>query len=341
MGMTSSCYIAQRVSSAISYLMEKRGYSCVNYIDDLGGVVTPSKANEAFEHLGALLWEIGILELTAKASLPSHIMTFLGIQLNSITQTLSIDSEKLSNIREITSWWLNKTTASLKDIQKLVGVLSFAASCVREGRLFFSRLLNLLKECPKTGVIWVSEQARKDILWWNKFCESYNGVLALPSENWFKPDIIFSSDSCLTGCGAMSDTHFFHFEIPETIIKQGKYVNQFETYAVLIAVREWKEEFVNKNIQIFCDNSSTVDILKSGRASCPFMQSCLREIRYYSAQFNFRIRAVHLSGVDNRLSDALSRWHLHPSYEQIFLRETEGKGFQETTVLDFELRDYW
>ena len=199
----------------------------------------------------------------------------------------------------------------------------------------------MLKECPKTGVIWVSEQARKDILWWNKFCESYNGVSALPSENWFKPDIIFSSDSCLTGCRAMSDTHFFYFEIPETIIKQGKYVNQFETYAVLIAVREWKEEFVNKNIQIFCDNSSTVDILKSGRASCPFMQSCLIEIRYYSAQFKFRIRAVHLSGVDNRLSDTLSRWHLHPSYEQIFLRETEGKGLQETTVLDFELRDYW
>ena len=137
MGMTSSCYIAQRVSSAISYLMEKRGYSCVNYIDDLGGVDTPSKANEAFEHLGALLWEIGILESTAKASPPSHIMTFLGIQLNLITQTLSIDSEKLSNIREITSWWLNKTTASLKDIQKLVGSVKLCdVLCTRRKTVF-------------------------------------------------------------------------------------------------------------------------------------------------------------------------------------------------------------
>ena len=44
MGMTSLCYIAQRVSNAISFLMEKAGYSCVNYIDNLGGADTPGKA---------------------------------------------------------------------------------------------------------------------------------------------------------------------------------------------------------------------------------------------------------------------------------------------------------
>ena len=97
-----------------------------------------------------------------------------------------------------------------------------------------------------------------------------------------------------------------HYELPDFIIKVGKYVNQFETYAVMMAIRMWKHQLANKNVQFFCDNSSTVDIPKSGRANCPFMQCCLREIWYHSAKFNFRVQAMHLIGSNNRLSDALS-----------------------------------
>ena len=43
MGMMSSCYIVQRLSSAIMFLKQKRGFSCVNYIDDLGRVESPEK----------------------------------------------------------------------------------------------------------------------------------------------------------------------------------------------------------------------------------------------------------------------------------------------------------
>ena len=291
--------------------------------------------------MGELLHRIGILESTAKATPLCHVMVFLGIELNSVSQTLRIDDSRLSDIKSITLRWLNISIATLKEIQSLVGTLSFAASCVREGWLFFSRLLILLKECPKKGVIWVSYQAKKDVPWWNKFCETFNGVSAIPGTVWSKPDFVFSSDSCLTGCGAMSETHYFHFELPKHIIDAGRYVNQFETNAVLIAIRDWKSQFVNKNILIYCDNTSTVDILKSGRASCPFMQSCLREIRFHSAQFNFRVRAVPLRGVDNRLSDALSRWHLHPSFRDIFLQEMKNMHLTETIVKDFRLRDYW
>ena len=77
MGMTSSCYVAQRVSNAISFLMEKSGYSCVNYINDLGGEDSLDKASQAFEYLGDLLHKISILESAAKATPPCHVIVFL------------------------------------------------------------------------------------------------------------------------------------------------------------------------------------------------------------------------------------------------------------------------
>ena len=100
MGMMCSCYIAQRVSSMIPYIMKQRGHSSVNYIDDLGGVNTPDKALHAFEELWEILSEIGILESGSKATPPSTKMIFLGIQLDSVTQTLSIDAERASQIKD-------------------------------------------------------------------------------------------------------------------------------------------------------------------------------------------------------------------------------------------------
>ena len=142
MGMTSSCYIAQRVSSIIPYIMKQRGYSTVNYINDFGGVNTPDKASFAFEEFGKILGEIGILESVRKATPPSTKMIFLEIQLDSVSQMLSIDIDRVSEIKSTVHNWRNKQSASLHDLQCLVGMLSFVATCVCEGRLFFSNFIH-------------------------------------------------------------------------------------------------------------------------------------------------------------------------------------------------------
>ena len=136
MGMMSSCYIAQRVSLIIPFIMQQRGYSAVNYIDCLGGVDSASKAELAFEELGNILAEIGILESVQKVTPPSTKMVFLGILLDSESQTLSIDLERLKIIKSTVHFWLNKNTASLNELQKLVGLLSFAATCLKRTSVF-------------------------------------------------------------------------------------------------------------------------------------------------------------------------------------------------------------
>ena len=103
------------------------------------------------------------------------------------------------------------------------------------------------------------------------------------------------------GCEACSFTHYLHFELPKFIIKQGQYINQFELYAILIAVREGAPQFQNKNILVYCNNQTSVKVLCNGHVNCTFMQI------YHSAKFNFRIRAVYLCGEDNRISDSSSR----------------------------------
>ena len=71
--------------------------------------------------------DLGILESTSKATTPSTKMVFLGIQLDSIKQTLEIDSVRLASIWKEIDKWMGKTHAKLKEVQSIVGSLSFCA----------------------------------------------------------------------------------------------------------------------------------------------------------------------------------------------------------------------
>ena len=51
---------------------------------------------------------------------------------------------------------------------------------------------------------------------------------------------------------------------PTPIIQQGQYLNQFELYVILITVREWAPMFTIKNILIYCDNQTSVQVLCHG-----------------------------------------------------------------------------
>ena len=63
--------------------------------------------------------------------------------------TVEVTHERLREIKLLLATWLNKETASLKNIQSLLGKLNFVAACVRPGRIFVSRLIQWLKSLYK------------------------------------------------------------------------------------------------------------------------------------------------------------------------------------------------
>jgi hypothetical protein len=59
MGLRSAAIMCQRLTDAISYLMKKRNYSVVNYLDDFGGCDSVDRAWDAYETLGHILEDAG------------------------------------------------------------------------------------------------------------------------------------------------------------------------------------------------------------------------------------------------------------------------------------------
>ena len=334
MGSRSSSFCCQSLTNALVFMMFKIGILVLNYLDDLASAEKKELAEFSFLTLRTMLKKCGIEESVDKACPPSTVMPFLGVLFNTETMTLEVTPGRLEEIRSLISMWLKKETASLKEIQSLLGKLNFIAACVRPGRVFISRLLQWLK------VLYHSENkshpiplyVKKDIQWWDKFLPFYNGVSMMMIENFLQPDEVFSSDSCLTACGGYWEGKFFHAKFPKKILDKTFHINILEMMSVILCLRLWGSFYKGKRIKIYCDNLPVCCVINSGRASCPILQSCLRELAFLNAIYECEVRAVHLDTKSNRLADHLSRWYMNECHEQQFYLLTRGCNLTEYLI---------
>jgi hypothetical protein len=242
-------------------------------------------------------------------------MISLGTLINSVDMTVAVPSDKLTEIKQLLSHWSSKSSASKRQIQSILGVLQFAARCVRPGRLFVSRMLNTLRQFPtRRRVTQLSLDFKKDLSWWFQFLETYNGVSIIPDMNWTEPDAIVATDACLSGCGALSGKLYFRSTFPEDVISQQLHINALELLTILVACKLWGKLWKGLRIRVYCDNIASVIVLNSGKARDPYLLDCLREISFLAAVNQFEIKGVHIAGSENRIPDILSRWHLDPHY---------------------------
>ena len=58
---------------------------------------------------------------------------------------------------------------------------------------------------------------------------------------------------------------------------------------------------------MYCDNEAAVTSLNTGRSKVPWKMHLIRCLFFIKARYGLDIRAAHIPGKENRLTDALSR----------------------------------
>ena len=120
----------------------------------------------------------------------------------------------------------------------------------------------------------------------------------------------FSVDTCDTGCGGFYFGSYFHIELPNEFLHTLKHIISKEL--------KRKDQFTCKRLVINSDNSTVVTEINHGHSKNELRKRMLREIWFISAMYNFELKAIHVYGEANFISDRLSRWHPDPSYQQEF-----------------------
>ncbi|CAG2195533.1 unnamed protein product [Mytilus edulis] len=115
MGLRSAAYICMRTTNAIAFICQNMGIDILNYLDDLAGCDIPSSSDDAYAKLGLILQNCGIEESIEKACPPSTKMMFIGILFDSENMTISIDTQRLSEILQLVSNWLCSTNCTKRE----------------------------------------------------------------------------------------------------------------------------------------------------------------------------------------------------------------------------------
>ena len=306
MGMRSAPYIAQRITNAIAFIHRQLSYFLLNYVDDFVVAEYMDRAWAAYNALTQLLRDLRVETSKEKLVPPTMRLQFLGITFDSTKMTMEISKEKMLEIQQELETWLLRTTARRKEAESLIGKLQFLAKCVRAGRIFISRLIQWIRTMDRNKRYAIPIEARKDMAWWAKFSQEFNGISLLWLIKEPTTDSVVQTDACLQGYGGICGDEYFRARFPQK--DRGKNIAILEMWAMMVALKIWKHQLRGKYFWIQVDNEAVAMVLNSGSSREPELQNALREIALIAAQNQFVLKARFIPGIQNRVPDWVSRW---------------------------------
>ena len=128
------------------------------------------------------------------------------------TPTAAVTTRQAARNDPLIKSRLGKHKTMTRDLLSLIGKLSFAAKVVPSGRLFLRRRIELSSTVSKLHHhIHLNVEAREDIIWWNRFLPSWNGVSVFLDPNWKDAEAInlFTDASGTLGYGAYFNGAWF------------------------------------------------------------------------------------------------------------------------------------
>ena len=192
-------------------MMDRRGYDLlIIYLDNFLIIAdAKEKSAAALNCLIQLLRKLGFAIHWGKVVDPTTRITFLGIELDSVSMSLSLSTNKLDTFKQELKKFLQRKSASKRQLQAIASRLSWAAGVIKGGRVFLRRIFNqisVLKHASHKAVI--SPEMRKDLLWWYTFLETFNGRSAILDQ---QPVFSIFTDTCDDAAGGSFGHDWFYF----------------------------------------------------------------------------------------------------------------------------------
>ena len=171
--------------------------------------------------------------------------------------TLSVPQEKIPDLLHKLQAILYASNISRRQLQSMLGLMSFVTTCVRPGQIFMSSLLNALLGLRHTGFDPVTAEVRSNIRWWLRVLPRCNGVSLIPPPT-YSPDVLVT-DACTTGAGGHFEHQCFHVAFPPAILDDNNYnISIKELLAIIVALRLWHPQLTGRRLLIRSDNNNAV-----------------------------------------------------------------------------------
>ena len=170
-GTSISCSHFQKVSDAIAHLVHWRtNRDLINYLDDFFfAVLLRAICNQQVQAFLDVCDEIRFPVSMEKTFWGTTLLSFLGLLINMVAQTVSIPTEKIAKARELIESVISRKSITVKQLQKICGFLNFIGRCIVLGRAFTRRMYMVLQgteHLKSHHHLWISAEIQADLSMW-------------------------------------------------------------------------------------------------------------------------------------------------------------------------------
>ena len=172
--------------------------------------------------------------------------------------------------------------------------------------MFTNRILQTLRATPRVGYVKLSPNFHKDINWFCVFLEYFNGTVKIHAPSAVHCNHIFV-DASLKNLGAIFQKEVYSIPII-CILREQFNIGHFEATNILLAMRTWLTRLHDQECTIWCDNNAVVNAFTFKKIKDKFLMSCVCSVWLLCAQYNIKLKVLHIRGTCNQYADILSRW---------------------------------
>ena len=176
-GLGSAPLICTKLLAVIQSVMESRGCKLIRYLDDTLFVAsTELEATNMLQTAREVYREFGLIMNEDKTIGPTQRITFLGVIIDSVKQTLESAPERVQQLCAQLLQAKQRSSITRQEFDSLLGRLSFAAQVLPGARPFTRQMRDEGLNCSDApnAKIPVSEAFKEDIDFW--FNESIAGM---------------------------------------------------------------------------------------------------------------------------------------------------------------------
>jgi hypothetical protein len=312
----------------------------VGYIDDFYLTAETFEECQAGYHaMISLLRDLGFVVSEDKCVPCTTRITFLGIVLDTDTDgngvcSASIDESRMTRGKTLVGDSLTNGRRTIRQLESLVGLLSFCSQVVLGGRIYTASAFSALtlakrmaaergmrgKSAPLIVHAKLFAALIGDLHWWCLALKAYNGKAVQVGAPRVVPSSFFSTDACTSrGMGgffdgrwfsiswvlvrAMKQELFFPFR---SECKESSMINYLELFAVYWALKLWGYLLRSLCVPARCDNTVACVMVGDLRGTLPHVP-LLKEILRLQLLYDVRFRVRYIKTKDNILSDLVSR----------------------------------
>ena len=334
-GLNTAPHVCTQLLSVVNFALKRAGICDIRYLDDFFLIARSRPDMQRDLALAqSIISQFGLVVNPDKTEGPSQRLSFLGVQLDSIEQTLSCTPARVSELTSLLRALRRERVVTRRHAESLIGKLSFAAKVLPGARPFMRRMLDTVHVCKSrrpTHPLRIDPGFRADVKFWLSHFASWNGRQQWRSSR--ASPFVFATDASLNGFGFYLESTPASCPVDTTAWPQhlrvgagysGTYspahahlhqshtqIGWLELLAVVACTTTYAPHLTGQSIVFHVDNQSDVHIINRQATRSKQLAPLLRQLYALALEHNLSIRAVHRPGVDNILADFLSRPTLH------------------------------